>query len=96
MWDLMLQYVASNYLPCYSEVFGDDVADHSCFTVAVFGFADILPEVDGLHVLDGQDALRHSRRVTCAPLNQPPGSVRMNWALVLQNKSAVYCHNTDS
>lgn len=73
-----------------SEPLGDDVGDHNCFTVAVLGFADIRPKVDGLHVLDGQDARRRPCDVTCASLNQPPGSVRVHWALILQNKSTIY------
>lgn len=85
----MLQHVPSNRLPCSSEVLGDDVSDHICFTMAVLGFADILPEVDGLHVLDGQDALGHSCGVACASLHQSPGSVHMNWALVLMRQNQI-------
>lgn len=90
MWASHVTICRIKPLPCPSEVYGDDVSDNNCFTMAVLGFADILPKVDGLHVLDGQDALRHSCRVTCTSLNQPPGSVYMNWALVLQNKSTIY------
>lgn len=89
----MLQYLSSNHPSCSSEVFGDDVGHHDCFTVPVLGFADIIPKVDGLHVLDGQDGLGHSRRLARASLNQPPGGMSVNWAPVLHNKSTSYFHN---
>lgn len=76
----------SNHLPGSSEVFGDDVRHHDCCPMAVLGFADILPEVDGLHVFNGQDALRNACGVTCTSLHQPPGSVCVNWPLVLQSE----------
>lgn len=55
--------------------------------MVVLGSADVIPKVDGLHVLDGQDARRHPCRLARASLNQSPGSVSMNRALLLHNKS---------
>lgn len=67
-------------------LFGDDVGRHNCLTMLVLGFADIGPKVDGLHVFYSHDALGDPRGVAHASVNQPPGSLDVNWAIVLHNK----------
>lgn len=68
------------------RLFGDDVGRHNCFTMLVLGFTDVVSKVDGLHVFYSHDTLGDPRGVTQASVNQPRGSVDVNWALVLHNK----------
>lgn len=49
----------------------------------VLGSAHVPPEVDGLHVLDGDDALGDARRVAHASVHQPPGGLDVSGTLAL-------------
>lgn len=49
----------------------------------VLGFAGVGAVVDGLHVLHSQDTLGQSGGPARASVDQPPGSVDVNWPLVL-------------
>lgn len=67
-------------------LFGDDVGPHSCLTMLVLGFTYVVSKVDGLHVLYSHDALGDPRGVAHTSVNQPPGSLDVNWTVVLRQK----------
>uniref|UniRef100_A0A3B4YRN2 Uncharacterized protein n=1 Tax=Seriola lalandi dorsalis TaxID=1841481 RepID=A0A3B4YRN2_SERLL len=58
-----------------SGLFGDDVDCHDRLTVLVFGFTDVVPKVNGLHVLYSHDTLGD------------PCGVDVNRTVVLHNKT---------
>lgn len=62
---------------------GDDLSGHDGLAMLVLGFAGVGAVVDGLHVLHRQDTLGQSGGPTRASVHQPPGSVNLNWPLVL-------------
>uniref|UniRef100_A0A3B4UCM5 Uncharacterized protein n=1 Tax=Seriola dumerili TaxID=41447 RepID=A0A3B4UCM5_SERDU len=67
-----------------SGLFGDDVDCHDRLTVLVFGFTDVVPKVNGLHVLYSHDTLGDPCGVGHTPVHQPPGEtpvacLRSSW-----------------
>lgn len=66
---------------------GDDVGCHNCLTMLVLCFTDVVSKVNGLHVVYSHDALGDPRGVAHTSVNQPPGSVDVNWTVVLRNKT---------
>lgn len=64
------------------RLFGDDARCHNGLSMRVLDFTHVVPEVDGLHVLHGHDALRDPRGVGHASLNQPPGGLDVDRTLV--------------
>uniref|UniRef100_A0A3B5A3E5 Uncharacterized protein n=1 Tax=Stegastes partitus TaxID=144197 RepID=A0A3B5A3E5_9TELE len=75
-------------------LFGHDAGRHTRLAVLVLGFTHIVSKVDGLHVLDGHDALRHPGGVAHPSVDQPPGGLDVNWTVVLHRKQTVKLTST--
>lgn len=74
------------------ELLGEDVGHHTSLSVLVLGFTDVVPKVDGLQVLDSQDALGDPGGVAHPSVDQPQGHVDVNWTVVLHNETKIYYH----